>query len=460
MCLLQNDYPYATMSTERRGHFMTTFQDLPITRELVNILNTLGYHTPTEIQIDSILSLASGQDVQILAPTGSGKTLAFGIPAVDRVSIHDRLPKVLVLTPTRELAIQVRGVLYQLARHKQCNVVSLYGKEALAIQTLQLQNRTQIVVGTPGRVLDHINQGTLDLSDLEMLVLDEADVLMNPDFQELVDDIESRLPNHVQKVTASATFEDVLSAPLDSIERFKTSDLKFLKEITEHRVIFFANTKQYVDEMFLKYGAMSDSAILHGDFDQKTRTETMQRMKRHEINWLFASDVVGRGIDILDVDYVVNLEIPFNAETYVHRTGRTGRNEAQGTVIDVVQATTKERYGTFVETLELEVFPISHHVIGAPKPSQQVENHSAVETLYIKAGKKQKVRAGDLVGAISNIETVDFKDIGVIHIYESTSTVEILNSKGSYVKSQLENTPIKGKIRTIDWALRKEDALI
>lgn len=336
------------------------FEDLAISKEIIKALDDMGFKSPSPIQAESIPVLLEGKDVIGQAQTGTGKTAAFGIPLVNKIDTSIRGVQGLILCPTRELAVQVSEEIKKIARHvKGLKVLAIYGGESIDRQIRGLENGVQIVVGTPGRVIDHIERRTLSLSKVETIILDEADEMLNMGFVDDIRDILEKIPETRQSVFFSATMP---SAILDLTRKFMNdpvivkitrkeisnpnikqtyyetrSDLKveaMCRLIDFHNLklmLAFCNTKKKVDELVEELIERGYSAEgMHGDMRQGQRNIVMQKFRSGLVNILVATDVAARGIDVDNVEAVFNYDLPQDQEYYVHRIGRTGRAGKNG----------------------------------------------------------------------------------------------------------------------------------
>lgn len=333
---------------------------------IVTALKERGYTEPTKIQSEAIPVILEGKDVLAGSETGSGKTLAFGLPALEMIDTESKGVEVLVICPTRELAIQVNDDIKAIAKAKDgANVVPVYGGSDFVRQIKLVKKNAKIVVGTPGRLIDHIERRTLRLKNLKMVVLDEADEMLNMGFKPDIDKILKGVSKNTQIVMFSATLsEDIKKITLayqknavhiqigksnSPIERVRQSFvyvgakdkkkafMELMNEYAKDRKIVFCNTKkmtQTVYEMLKDYGFRS--IVLHGDMDQKERKIAMEQFKSGKANTLIATDVAGRGIDVKDLTLVINFDMPTNSEPYIHRIGRTGRAGKDGEAITII----------------------------------------------------------------------------------------------------------------------------
>ncbi|WP_338886147.1 DEAD/DEAH box helicase [Rhodococcus sovatensis] len=332
-----------------------TFADLGIDERVLKALRDVGYETPSPIQAATIPPLMAGNDVVGLAQTGTGKTAAFAVPILSRLDVSRRVPQALVLAPTRELALQVAEAFGKYAANiPGLHILPIYGGQAYGIQLSGLRKGAQIIVGTPGRVIDHLEKGTLDLSGLEYLVLDEADEMLKMGFQEDVERILSDTPEYKQVALFSATMppairkisKQYLHDPVEITVKTKTSTapnitqryvqvahqrkLEALTRIFEveefEAMIMFVRTKQATEELAEKLRARGFSAAaINGDIVQAQRERTINQLKNGQIDVLVATDVAARGLDVDRISHVINYDIPHDTESYVHRIGRTGR---------------------------------------------------------------------------------------------------------------------------------------
>ena len=350
---------------------MATFSELGLSDDIVSALSQLGFEEPTPIQQEAIPALLEGRDVLGQAATGTGKTAAFGLPLLDRhvVGAEPDLPLILVLTPTRELCLQVSESFHNFGRNAGIIVTPIYGGQEYGRQIRALKRGTHVVVATPGRALDHINKGTLDLSALKAVVLDEADEMLDLGFADELDAIFNAVPETVHTALFSATLapriariaEEHLKDPVRiQIAREETADgeaprvpqiayvvghnyrLPALGRILDlegpELAIIFTRTRTEVDELTEALRARGWGVeALHGGLDQPTRDRVMKRARAGQVDVIVATDVAARGIDLENLTHVVNFGIPASYDTYVHRIGRTGRAGRTGTAITLLE---------------------------------------------------------------------------------------------------------------------------
>jgi len=340
-----------------------SFSDLGLSEPVLKAVNQAGYETPSPIQAQSITPLLEGRDLLGQAQTGTGKTAAFSLPLLSRIDVKSKMPQMLVLAPTRELAIQVAEAIQSYARHmKGLHVLPIYGGQSMGVQLGQLKRNPQVIVGTPGRILDHLRRKTLKLGGLKSLVLDEADEMLRMGFIDDVETILKETPESRQVALFSATMPGpihrvatrYLKDPVEIRIKSKTSTMETINqrywqvtgmhklealtrilEVEEFdAMIIFVRTKNATAELAEKLEARGySSSALNGDMNQSAREKAIERMKRGKLDILVATDVAARGLDIERISHVVNYDIPYDTESYVHRIGRTGRAGRTGTAI-------------------------------------------------------------------------------------------------------------------------------
>src|SRR5258706_805836 len=361
---------------------MTTklFSELGLSPELLKAIDKLGFEQAAPIQAEAIPILMQGKDVVGQSQTGSGKTAAFGAPAIEKVDVEKRVTQVLILCPTRELAVQVSEEIHKLAFFKRgLHALPIYGGQSYDRQLYGLRQGAHIVIGTPGRVMDHMRRGTLKLDSLKMVVLDEVDVMLNMGFRDDIELILQATPRERQTVFFSATIPRPIQQLIEKYSRdpqnvrieqkamtvptveqvyyevdrrYKIELLTRLIDIHDLKLgIVFCNTKRMVDDLVDHLNAQGYSADrLHGDMSQMMRDRVMNKFRKSGLEFLVATDVAARGIDVDDVEVVFNYDLPYDGEDYVHRIGRTGRRGRSGRAIsfasgrEVFQIRNIERY--------------------------------------------------------------------------------------------------------------------
>jgi ATP-independent RNA helicase DbpA len=466
----------------------SAFSRLKLPPALLANLDALGYREMTPIQAESLPIALKGADLAAQAKTGSGKTAAFAIPLLQRLDLKgnkDQGTQALVLCPTRELCIQVSQELRKLARYLgNVKIVPLYGGQVLALQKAALKNGAHVLVGTPGRIQDHLNRETLSLGSIRTLVLDEADRMLDMGFLGDITDIIATTPADRQTLMYSATFpEDIrvlserfqrqaVHVKIESDPGSPDIDQKFmicgkdakldgvaflLSHLKPKSAILFCNTKVAAKEAFqhlhdLGFGV----AALHGDLEQRDREHILMRFRHGSCRVLVATDVAARGLDIEDLAAVINFEVPHDMETYVHRIGRTGRAGAAGYAITLALPTEKHKLEAANAFLGFEV-PVET-LEWADKDSVRPLTADQT-TLCVSAGRKDKLRAGDILGALTGPAEgrgdagLDGKAVGKIDVmdYEAYVSVERKSAKRAFAR--LSENKIKGsryKVRILE----------
>ncbi|WP_250675594.1 DEAD/DEAH box helicase [Paraclostridium ghonii] len=473
----------------------TNFKDYKLSNEILKSLNILNYNTPTKVQQEVIPVALENKDVLVKSQTGSGKTATFAIPLCELVDWDDNKPQALILTPTRELAIQVKEDVFNIGRFKRIKVPALYGKSSFALQAKELKQKTHIVVGTPGRTIDHIKEGNFITDNIKYLVLDEADEMLSMGFLEQVEEIISALPTERVTMLFSATMpEDInalskkymkdpvtieIEAKTLTVDRIQqdgysveeTGKLNLLKDITTienpDSCVIFCNTQVKVESLYnelrkLKYPCDK----IHGGMEQDERIKVMNNFKKGYFRYLIATDVAARGIDIDNITHVINYDVPILRENYVHRIGRTGRAGKEGRAITFVMKSDERRmfeiYSYTGKELTMKMKPSKRLVMSLkPEFDKKLEQRQKVKEdkganlsqeimkLHINAGKKTKMRPVDIVGTLCSIEGMSAGDIGVISVLDVSTYVEVLNNKGEMVLNALQTKNIKGRPRKV-----------
>jgi ATP-dependent RNA helicase DeaD len=341
----------------------TSFRDLKLSEPLIRVLDEIGYETPTPIQSQAIPLLMSGRDILGHAPTGTGKTAAFALPLLSAINVQNKNIQVLTLTPTRELAIQVAEAFQHYASHiKGFHVLPVYGGQEYGGQIRQLKRGVQVVVGTPGRLMDHMRKGTLKLGGLQAVVLDEADEMLRMGFIEEVEWILDQTPDKRQMALFSATMprqveriaRRYLNDPAEISIKARTATAETIRQrywqvsgfhkldaltrILEvesfDAILMFVRTKTATTELAEKLEARGyAAAAMNGDMAQKHREQTVERLKKGSLDILVATDVAARGLDVDRISHVINYDVPYDTEAYIHRIGRTGRAGRRGDAI-------------------------------------------------------------------------------------------------------------------------------
>ncbi|MBN8047549.1 DEAD/DEAH box helicase [Paraclostridium bifermentans] len=471
------------------------FKDYKLSNEILKSLNMLNYKTPTKVQQEVIPVALENKDVLVKSQTGSGKTATFAIPLCELVDWEENKPQALILTPTRELAIQVKEDVFNIGRFKRIKVPSLYGKSSFSLQAKELKQKTHIVVGTPGRTIDHIKEGNFITDNIKYLVLDEADEMLSMGFLEQVEEIISLLPKNRVTMLFSATMPDDINrlskkymknhvtieieAKTLTVDRIQqdgynieeTGKLNLLKDVTTienpDSCVIFCNTQVKVESLYnelrkLKYPCDK----IHGGMEQDERIKVMNNFKKGYFRYLIATDVAARGIDIDNITHVINYDVPVLRENYVHRIGRTGRAGKEGRSITFVMKSDERRmfeiYSYTGKELTMKMKPSKRLVMSLkPEFDKKLEQRQKfkedkganlsqeIMKIHINAGKKTKMRPVDIVGTLCSIEGMKAEDIGVISVLDISTYVEILNNKGEMVLKALQTKNIKGRPRKV-----------
>ena len=450
-----------------------SFNELDLPQNVISNLNQLGYKTMTDIQAMSLPETLKGKDLIGKAKTGSGKTASFSIPMLLKLNPRYFGTQGLVLCPTRELATQVAAEIRKLARYQaNIKVITLCGGQPIGPQIGSLEHGAHIVVGTPGRIKDHLRKGTLRLESIETFVLDEADRMLDMGFFDEISHIASFMPRKKQTLLFSATFPpDIekfskefqhkpVSIEVESshsqrnieqafykvekgVEHKNKGLVRVLRNFQPKQAIVFCNTKQTCNDVadYLKqcgYLALS----LQGDMDQRERDLTLVRFANQSAHILVATDVAARGIDIAGLDAVVNYDLPRDPEVYVHRIGRTGRAGESGHAFSLYLGSEKMKYDLInsMQTETIEILAIDTLKEHGPRPDK-----TEMVTLGIDSGKKHKLRPGDILGALTRDVGIPGNSVGKINIFDFVSYVAVKRSEARAALNGLNSGKIKGK---------------
>ena len=457
------------------------FEEFNLDKNIIKGLNNLKYKEPSKVQSEVIPYLLNKKDVIVKSKTGSGKTASFAIPLCEKIDIENNSVQGLIIAPTRELALQIKEEIQNIGRIKKVRCSAIFGKQPLKEQIVELKQRVHIVVATPGRIIDHIGRGSINLNNIKYFIIDEADKMLNKGFVDDMESILNKLPKETCKGMFSATIDDSINKVCDkyminpAMVEVENDSNKIKKQISEYYIkaekddkyetlknviysqcpnslIIFANTRDKVDQIYKKM--KKDKFLvneIHGDMSQDKRLFIIKDFKENKFNILVSSDITSRGIHIDDISLVINYEVPRDKENYVHRIGRTGRVDKLGKAITLVSSN-EEKYlndiENYTENKIEEITEINNIKIeyGKAKFEQLQKNlaqnkkedklknkktsNSEVTKIYLNVGKKKKIRVIDIVGAFSNIDGINNDDIGVIEVKDICSYVDILNYKG------------------------------
>ncbi|NOT80422.1 MAG: ATP-dependent RNA helicase DbpA [Bacteriovoracaceae bacterium] len=449
-----------------------SFNTLPLDSKLQTNLETLGFHSMTPIQEQALPLILKGHDLIAQAKTGSGKTAAFGLGILNKLNLANKTLQSLVLCPTHELAEQVAEEIRRLARNTaNCKVLVICGGTSEFQQLNSLEHGVHIIVGTPGRVLKFLKKGAINLQLINFLVLDEADRMLDMGFREEMEAIATFAPRVKQALLFSATFPDEIEdlsrvfqknpkrLSVDSKHEINVIKQIFI-EVDEHRkklealnrllgqykpqsTIIFCKTKQLcadVAKALVKQGIAA--LAFHGDLDQNERTVVFTKFSNKSCLVLVATDVAARGLDVKDLEAVVNFDLPTDAEVYTHRIGRTARAGKIGLAFSFFVATEKHK----LQDIEIYTGNKNEFLsIDSLNPTLKFDLKAPMKTMYINGGKKEKMRAGDILGALVNEAGIDPKDVGNINIFEKQSYVAIASSQIENAVARLLEGKIKGR---------------
>ena len=452
-----------------------SFKQLALSTEILSAVEDLGYQQMTPIQAASIPVLLEGHDVIARSQTGSGKTAAFALPILHKLTLHDKTPQALILAPTRELAEQIVQEIRKFSKSlKNIQPLALVGGQSAAAQNKFLELGAQIIIGTPGRTLEFLKNGSLNISDLKTLVLDEADRMLDEGFTEEVSEIIGMLPAQRQTVFFSATFPESIeilsrkyqknpkiinvlneTSQAPQIEQYVyiaekpekiDTLLRILNQHTTGSILIFCRTKLAVaeiNELLNKSNVACKE--LHGDLDQNQRDQTMALFRSASLRVLVATDIAARGIDIDHLELVVNFDLPSSTDIYQHRIGRTGRAGKSGVAVSIADAY------ELTKVLEIEA------AIGKKLIRQELNlkinttvsqslQQAKMKTIYISGGKKDKIRAGDVIGMLTaQPGAIAAVDIGKIEIHDTFIYVAVASSHADRALQKIIVGKIKGR---------------
>lgn len=468
------------------------FKEFNLSDELLRAIELLNYEEALPVQEKVIPVLLDKRDCLVQSKTGSGKTASYALPEIEKIDWLCNEPQVLVLTPTRELAKQVQTDFKTLGSYKRINAVTLFGKQPFKGQINDLKQKVHVVIGTVGRILDHLERGTLNLDSVHTCILDEADEMLNLGFIEDMKKIMQYLPTPCTMAMFSATMPEAMrviaSEYLNHPEMIHIKDQKDFnmnvthtyykvtqatknetllkvcyKELPEQAIIF-CNLRDTVEKLFnYLCHAQFSCLMIHGGMQQQERLDNMKAFKEKKYRFMVATDVAARGIDVTHVTHVINFDFPTITEDFIHRIGRSGRVERKGKAISLI-IKSQEKYLKLVENeLDMVFEEEDYELIEDYRFNKILATSKAIELkevkiekqktrLFLKAGRDKKLRAGDIVGAITGIEGVEFEDVGIIEILDHQSYVEILNNKGNLVLRELKRTKIKNKVVQVEKA--------
>ncbi|MCF7484454.1 MULTISPECIES: ATP-dependent RNA helicase DbpA [Vibrio] len=446
------------------------FSSIALKPELLNTLDSLGYTEMTPIQALSLPIILDGKDVIGQGKTGSGKTAAFGLGVLQNLRVKRFRVQSLVLCPTRELADQVAKEIRTLARGiHNIKVLTLCGGMPMGPQIGSLEHGAHILVGTPGRILDHLERERIDLSELNTLVLDEADRMLEMGFQDALDAVIEAAPKDRQTLLFSATFPKQIKSVADRImnnpEMVKVESTHDHSSIQQHfykvegtearddalelmllhhqpeSAVVFCNTKKEVQNVNDELSHRGFSVIeLHGDMEQRERDQALVQFSNKTISILVATDVAARGLDVDNLDAVFNFELSRDPEVHVHRIGRTGRAGSKGVAISFFSEKEMHRVAQIDEYMDMPIEPSQLPAKPIAKPY-----YSNMVTIQIDGGKKAKLRAGDILGALTGQGGIDGKSVGKINLFAMRAYVAVERSMAKKALGKIESGKMKGR---------------
>ncbi|MFT5676651.1 MAG: ATP-independent RNA helicase DbpA [Paraglaciecola sp.] len=459
------------MTTPQSETASKEFATLGLKQALLDNLQTMGYSQMTEIQAGSLPAILAGRDVVGKAKTGSGKTAAFALGLLHNLNVKRFRVQALVMCPTRELAEQVAEEIRRLGRGvHNIKVLTLCGGTPMGPQIGSLEHGAHIIVGTPGRIMDHLYKRRLDLSEVNTLVLDEADRMLDMGFEDEMRTVIKNVPEQRQTLLFSATYPesiatisgqvqtDPLEVTVESTHDTSSIEQIFFEVEEQHRVkavaallshyqpesaIVFCNTKIACQEVVEELQGLGVSALaLHGDLEQRDRTQVLTRFANKSVSVLIATDVASRGLDVKEVNAVISYQITPDPEVHIHRIGRTGRADAKGLALTLVAPKEIARANAIEDYQKAKVKwtgiqAIRFHVNRLIQP--------IFVTLCIDGGKKNKLRPGDILGALTKEAEIPGEDVGKINVTAMHSYVAIKTRSVKRAMKQLGEGKIKGR---------------
>ncbi len=458
------------------------FSRLNLSANALANLTQLGYVAMTPIQAASLPLTLAGQDLIAQASTGSGKTAAFGLPLVEKLQATDMAIQALVLCPTRELADQVTQEIRRLARATgNIKVVTLCGGVALRGQVISLEHGAHVVVGTPGRILDHLERGSLSLQAVQTLVLDEADRMLDMGFMEDIAKVVQQCAKNRQTLLFSATYPEGIAQLANQfmrqpqtvtvqaqhsatkirqlfVEVKESERLNAVSQVLNHfrpeSTLAFCNTKQQCRDLVAVLQAQGFSALaLYGELDQRERDQVLIQFANRSCSVLVATDVAARGLDVAQLEAVINVDVTPDSEVHIHRIGRTGRGDAEGLAISLASLDEMGHVGKIEllqgrESVWMPLADLTPTAGGALRPP--------MATLQIVGGRKEKIRAGDVLGALTGEAGFTREQVGKINVNEFSTYVAVERSIAQQAVARLSAGRVKGrsvKVRLMQDAL-------
>jgi ATP-independent RNA helicase DbpA len=456
-----------------------SFNQLPLSPALLATLQQLEYRSMTPIQAASLPITLAGHDLIAQAKTGSGKTAAFALTLLNNLNPRRFAVQTLVLCPTRELAEQVTQEIRRLARHADnIKILALCGGTPLRSQVASLDHGVHIVVGTPGRIMDHLSRGTLTLEALNTLVLDEADRMLDMGFYDDIASVAKQCPDGRQTLLFSATYPDGIARlaaqflrhpqevklaeqhedskirqrfyEVQDSDRLKAVAL-LLKHYRPVSTLAFCNTKLQCRELLQYLQAQRVHALtLNGDMEQRDRDQVLIRFANRSCSVLVATDVAARGLDISQLEAVINVEITPDPEIHIHRIGRTGRADENGWALSLCSPSEQRRVAQIADMMNIEP---EWHTLNSLQSTQTLPLLPPMETLLILAGRKDKIRPGDILGALTGEAGFSKDQVGKINVTEQTTFVAVARDIAREAVRKLAAGKVKGRAVKV-WILK------
>jgi superfamily II DNA/RNA helicase len=461
------------------------FKDYDFDNRIKRGLSEMGFVKPLEVQAEAIPKILEGQDLIVQSQTGSGKTAAFGIPVCQEIDETLETSQALILTPTRELTIQVQEEVAAIGQYKDITSVAIVGKEPMQNQRRALKQNPHIIVATPGRMMNHIINKNVKLHDIKYLIIDEADEMFIMGFKEQLEAIIDKLPKDRVTLLFSATMPDqvrylselYMKSPeqikveaevstVDKIEQIYYAvdglkKTKFLRQMLvreePRKAIIFLNTREQVDDLYreMKNWGYYVTAV-HGGVEQKDRQQRLNNFKRGRARILLSTDLASRGLHVHGLTHVINYGVPFEHEQYVHRIGRTGRVDQNGIAITLVTSRDVDRFESLQEYLGYKIPCKGGHLTKSPKRDRAKEGkrqrfkpdntRKDKVVLELDAGRMNSmIRSRDILTAFKSVSGVDQEHIGKIVVKDKTSTVEIYDGREAPILRAFKTKKIKNK---------------
>ena len=462
------------------------FKDYPLDNQIKRALSELGFQSPLEVQEEAIPKILEGKDLTVKSRTGSGKTGAFAIPICEMIDSELEAVQAVIMAPTRELAQQVREDINDIGKYKGVKSIALYGNQLMEIQRKALKDIPHIIVSTPGRLMDHIMNKNVKLSNVKFLVLDEADEMLLMGFKDQLEYVIAKIPEERTTLLFSATINEEVKEiaekylnnpenieiefeenPLEKIEQlyYAVEGLKkvdFMKKVIKYekpqKGIIFCNTKEQVDNLYTILKKWDNAVCaFHGGVDQTERQEILKDFKKGQYRILIATDLAARGIHVVGITHVINYSVPFEPEQYVHRIGRTGRVDEKGVAITFVMPSEMDRFRELEDFLGYKIPCKGGYVNTAPKVPQKnrrdagrfkdTGNRKKAGIIRIEGGKlNSPLQTRDILYTIRNINGVNNEDIGKVDIKDKITEVVVYGGKEDIILKELKKTGIKKRI--------------